>query len=46
MQIEPFILVGGRSTRFGVDKATFEFEGETLAERAAICHSSLPNLFH
>ncbi|MBL8125112.1 MAG: molybdenum cofactor guanylyltransferase [Blastocatellia bacterium] len=35
MQIEPFILVGGRSTRFGVDKATFEFEGETLAERAA-----------
>lgn len=35
MQIEPFILVGGRSTRFGVDKATFEFEGETLAERTA-----------
>lgn len=35
MQIESFILVGGRSTRFGVDKATFEFEGETLAERTA-----------
>lgn len=35
MQIESFILVGGRSTRFGVDKATFEFEGETLADRTA-----------
>lgn len=35
MNPKPFILVGGRSTRFGVDKATYEFEGETLAERAA-----------
>lgn len=35
MEIEPYILIGGNSTRFGTDKATFEFEGEMLAARAA-----------
>ncbi|MBV9240402.1 MAG: molybdenum cofactor guanylyltransferase [Acidobacteria bacterium] len=35
MDIEAFILIGGRSTRFGSDKAFFEFEGQTLAVRAA-----------
>lgn len=35
MDIEAFILVGGRSVRFGRDKATFQFEGATLAERTA-----------
>lgn len=35
MDIEIFILIGGRSTRFGSDKAFFEFQGETLVARAA-----------
>jgi molybdopterin-guanine dinucleotide biosynthesis protein A len=35
MDIDAFILIGGRSERFGSDKAFFEFEGETLAGRAA-----------
>ena len=35
MDIDAFILIGGRSERFGRDKAFFEFEGETLAARAA-----------
>ncbi len=35
MDIEAFILVGGKSSRFGRDKATFLFEGTTLAERTA-----------
>jgi len=35
MDIEAFILIGGRSSRFGSDKAFFEFEGETLATRTA-----------
>lgn len=34
MSIQPYILIGGNSTRFGVDKATFEFDGETLAGRS------------
>ena len=43
MNITPYILIGGKSTRFGHDKATFEFEGETLAERAArIFESAFP----
>ena len=33
--IETFILIGGRSRRFGSDKAFFEFEGEALAARLA-----------
>lgn len=32
--IEAFILIGGRSTRLGTDKAFVELGGETLAERA------------
>jgi len=35
LDIEAFILIGGRSERFGSDKAFFDFEGESLAERAA-----------
>lgn len=34
MNVAPYILIGGASRRFGRDKATFEFEGETLAARA------------
>lgn len=34
MNIDAYIPVGGNSTRFGTDKATFEFGGMTLAERA------------
>ncbi|MFL6375192.1 MAG: molybdenum cofactor guanylyltransferase [Pyrinomonadaceae bacterium] len=33
VDLEAFILIGGRSTRFGTDKAFFEYEGETLALR-------------
>lgn len=32
---EGFILAGGRSSRMGRDKASIEFEGSTLIERAA-----------
>ena len=32
--VDPYILIGGASRRFGRDKATFEFDGETLARRA------------
>lgn len=35
MDIDAFILIGGRSTRLGTDKAFVEFGGETLALRAA-----------
>jgi molybdopterin-guanine dinucleotide biosynthesis protein A len=35
MDLETFILIGGRSQRFGSDKALFEFEGEPLASRIA-----------
>ena len=35
MDIEAFILIGGKSSRFGRDKATFLFEGTTLTERTA-----------
>lgn len=34
MQIEAYILVGGRSSRFGSDKALAKLGGSTLAERA------------
>lgn len=34
MSIDAFILIGGRSTRMGRDKALIEFGGKTLAERA------------
>lgn len=34
MKIEAYILVGGRSTRFGSDKALAVIDGVTLAERA------------
>jgi len=33
--VKPYILIGGRSVRFGRDKATFQFRGEMLADRAA-----------
>jgi len=43
VNITPYILIGGRSSRFGQDKATFEFEGEMLAARAArICEEAFP----
>ena len=35
MDIDAFILIGGRSSRFGTDKAFVELDGETLATRAA-----------
>lgn len=44
MTIKPYILIGGRSSRFGVDKATFEYDGETLAGRALrVIESAFPN---
>lgn len=33
--IRPFILIGGRSSRFGSPKADFIFEGQTFGVRAA-----------
>ena len=45
MDIEAFILIGGRSTRFGSDKAFFEFEGEALALRAAaVVEAAFPGI--
>ena len=35
MDIEAFILIGGRSSRFGRDKAAVEFEEESLVKRTA-----------
>ena len=35
MNIEAFILIGGRSSRFDTDKAFVKFNGDMLAERAA-----------
>jgi len=35
MNIDAFILIGGRSSRFGTDKAFVELDGQTLAMRAA-----------
>lgn len=35
MDIDAFILIGGRSSRLGTDKAFVEIAGETLASRAA-----------
>jgi len=34
MNVEAYILVGGKSSRFGSEKALAVFEGKTLAERA------------
>jgi molybdopterin-guanine dinucleotide biosynthesis protein A len=34
MDIDAFILIGGRSTRFGADKAFVKLDGETIAGRA------------
>lgn len=43
MNVTPYILIGGRSSRFGSDKSTFELNGETLAARAArICEEAFP----
>lgn len=36
MSIEAYILVGGKSSRFGSDKALAKIEGKTLAERAYV----------
>lgn len=35
MNIDSFILIGGRSSRFGADKPFVEIDGETLAARTA-----------
>jgi molybdopterin-guanine dinucleotide biosynthesis protein A len=35
VDLDAFILIGGRSTRFGRDKAFVELDGELLANRAA-----------
>jgi molybdopterin-guanine dinucleotide biosynthesis protein A len=35
MEIDAFILVGGRSRRFGEDKASLQFKGESLIGRTA-----------
>ncbi|HTH50305.1 MAG TPA: molybdenum cofactor guanylyltransferase [Pyrinomonadaceae bacterium] len=44
MDLEAFILIGGRSTRFGRDKAFVEFKGETLAGRVArVVQSAFPD---
>lgn len=45
MEPDVFILIGGRSSRLGVDKAFVEIDGETLAARsAAIIETALsPN---
>ena len=34
-KFDAFILIGGRSSRFGVDKALVEIDGRSLARRAA-----------
>src|SRR5687768_2507869 len=34
LEIDSFILIGGRSSRFGADKRFAKLEGRTLAERA------------
>ena len=44
VNITPYILIGGDSTRFGRDKATFEFDGEQLAARALrVCEEAFPD---
>lgn len=43
VNITPYILIGGKSSRFGSDKATFAHQGEMLAARAArTCEESFP----
>jgi len=45
VDLDAFILIGGRSTRFGADKALAEFEGETLASRAVrIVEDAFPGI--
>jgi molybdopterin-guanine dinucleotide biosynthesis protein A len=44
MSIDSFILVGGRSSRMGCDKATLDLGGKTLAQRAfQTVREALPN---
>ncbi len=44
MQMDAYILIGGRSSRMGRDKASLELEKATLAERAAsLAGSALPD---
>ena len=44
MNVEAYILIGGRSSRFGSDKALAEIGGKTLAERARdILRQSIPD---
>jgi molybdopterin-guanine dinucleotide biosynthesis protein A len=41
---DAYILIGGRSSRFGRDKAMVEFDGKTLAQRAyATVSTALPD---
>ncbi|MFN0279496.1 MAG: molybdenum cofactor guanylyltransferase [Pyrinomonadaceae bacterium] len=35
MKIDAFVLIGGKSSRFGTDKATIIFDEKSLAERTA-----------
>ncbi|MEQ1604991.1 MAG: molybdenum cofactor guanylyltransferase [Pyrinomonadaceae bacterium] len=44
MGVEAFILIGGRSSRFGADKAFADFEGKTLAQRSVeVVETALPS---
>jgi molybdopterin-guanine dinucleotide biosynthesis protein A len=45
LNIDAFILIGGRSVRFGSDKAFIEFGGQTLASRiAATVEEAFPGI--
>jgi len=45
MNLDAFILIGGRSSRLGTDKAFVELGGQTLAERAAnTVEQAFPNV--
>src|SRR6476619_1478962 len=44
MNIDSFILIGGRSSRMGRDKALVELGGQTFAERAlTTVHEAFPD---
>src|SRR5204863_8272549 len=44
MKIDAFVLIGGRSSRLGEDKASLMFGGETLAARAvSTIQNALPD---